>query len=59
LLLDTLVELAEPKVAETQRQEQDRSVRQLVAQVETAVKERDEDEQQASGGQEPRRRAWG
>ena len=59
LLLNALVDMAEPRVVAQARETQERSVRQLVAQVETAVKERDEDQQQAAGGTEPRRRAWG
>jgi hypothetical protein len=58
LMLETLIELAEPR-AEAVREAQVRSVRQLVAQVETAVRDRDDDQRQERGEKSPSRRVWG
>lgn len=58
LICHTLIDLAEPQI-EVRRETQDRTVRQLVAPVETAIRHREEDEHQAKGGEPPPRRAWG
>ena len=58
LLLTKFIELAEPKQSEDVGTKADKSVRQLLAQVETAIKDRDEDAYQAKGGESPKRKAW-
>jgi hypothetical protein len=59
LICETLIDLAEPQI-ETRKESQDRTVRQLVAPVETAIQQREEDDHQAKGGEPPKpRRAWG
>lgn len=59
LVLTEFVNLAEPRPAQDLREKQSRSVRELVAQVETAERNRDEDQQQSDGRPQQSRRAWG
>jgi hypothetical protein len=58
LLLEHLIDLAEPRREES-AENRNRTVRQLVAQVETAARDRDDDQRQASGAEPPPRRTWG
>lgn len=58
LMLETLVDLAEPKRRE-HAEKQARTVRDSIASFATAERERDEDQQQERGGEPPKRRAWG
>jgi hypothetical protein len=59
MLLSEFVTLAEPRPAQEAREKQSRSVRELVAQVETAERNRDEDQRQSDDRPQPPRRAWG
>jgi len=59
LLLNRLIDLLEPRQAGELAQVADKSVRQLVASVETAIRNRDEDEWQARGGDKaPVHKGW-
>ena len=53
------VALAEPRPVQEARDKQSRSVRELVAQVETAERNRDDDQRQSDGRPQQPRRAWG
>ena len=57
LLLNKLIEMIEPWPAEAAQTKQ-RTVQSFIAQIETAVKHRDEDQLQATGA-EPPRKTWG
>lgn len=60
LLLKTLIEMADPRPSLDVGQVAERSVRQHIAQIETAVRDHQEDQYQAEGGDKPKpRRAWG
>jgi hypothetical protein len=59
LLLREFVNLAEPRPVQEARDKQSRSVRELVAQVETAERNRDDDQRQSDGRPQQPRRAWG
>lgn len=59
LILTEFISMAEPHHAQEVREKQSRSVRELVAQVETAERNRDEDQQQSDGRPQQSRRAWG
>lgn len=59
LLLNRLIDLLEPKQSGELAQVADRSVRQLVASVDTAIRNRDEDAWQARGGEkQPVHKGW-
>lgn len=59
MVLSEFIALAEPRPSQEAKQRQERSVRELVAQVETAERNRDEDQRQSDGRSQPPRRAWG
>jgi hypothetical protein len=59
LLLRTLIEMADPRPSQELAQVADKSVRQFIAQVNTAERDRDDDQYQARGGEKPARKAWG
>lgn len=60
LICEALIDLAEPKAVSDARDKQAKNVRDLVTPLETAIRNRDEDDSQARGGGTPKRRAaWG
>jgi hypothetical protein len=60
LLLTTLIDMADPKKAGEVAVAADKSVRQFIAQITTAERDRDDDQHQARGGEKPgpRKQSW-